>query len=117
MEEDTPSHSRCHPFLLRRGLSFGRTAEGIGDIHNGNSLEFITFLRKYDAILADHVERVRNAQENNIRIQVYYLSCESQNESIEICGLFAQKDIINEIKAAKYYAIGVDGTSDCSHKQ
>ena len=61
-------------FFWGRGLAFCGTAERIGNIHNGNFLGFIDFFRKFDAILADHVERVRKAQEDNIR-----LSCESQN--------------------------------------
>ena len=61
-------------FLSERGLAFRRTSERIGDIHDGISLGIFEFLSKYDPILADHVERVRNTQENNIRFQVHCLS-------------------------------------------
>lgn len=104
-------------FLSERGLAFRGSSEQIGDSHNGNFLGIVELLSKYDSVLAEHVTRVRNAQENETRLQVHYLSNKIQNEFIEICGSFVQKSIIEEIKAAKYFAIAVDGTPDCSHKE
>ena len=46
----------------------------------------------------------------------HYLSPSIQNKFIEICGSFVLKNIAEEIKAAKHFAIAVDATPDVSRK-
>ncbi|XP_033029698.1 zinc finger MYM-type protein 1-like [Lacerta agilis] len=112
-----PSRSLRKPGRAERGLPFLGSSERLGDSHNGNFLGLVELLSKYDSLLVEHVAQVRNAQENGVRLQVHYLSSRIQNEFIEICGSFVQRSIIQEVLEAKYFAIAVDATPDCSHQE
>jgi len=104
-------------FLSERGLPFFGSNERIGNPNNGNFLGLVELLSKYDAILSEHVTKVRASQEEKKRLQVHYLSNKIQNEFIDLCGSFVQKKIINEINNAKYFSIIADATPDTSHKE
>jgi hypothetical protein len=46
-----------------------------------------------------------------------YCSWETQNAIIEACGLIITEVIVREVKAAKYFTIIVDETTDCATKE
>ena len=48
------------------------------DINNGNFLELIKFVSKFDIVLHDHIEKIKNSK----RILTSYLSPQIQNELI-----------------------------------
>lgn len=104
-------------FSAERGLSFFGFSQRIGDRNNENFLGIIELLSKYDPLLLEHIKKVRKSQENQQRMQIYYLSTHIQNKFIKLCGSFVQKFIIEDIHNAKYFAIIVDATPDCSHKE
>ena len=56
-------------FLSERGLSFRGSSERIGEANNGNFLGMVELLAKYDSFLNDHISNVRNAQNNNKKMQ------------------------------------------------
>ena len=66
-------------FLSERGLAFTGSSQHIGDIHNGNLLDIVELLSKYDSVLAEHVTLVHNAQESGKRLQVHCLPNRIQN--------------------------------------
>ena len=49
------------------------------------------------------------------RLQVHYLSNESQNKFIAECSFLLKLHVLGESKSAKYYAMMVDSTPDSSH--
>ena len=104
-------------FLSERGLAFFGSSKRIEDPSNGNFLGIVELLSKYDPLLSEHVKLVRESQESGKRMQVHYLSTHIQNEFIDLCSSFVQTTILDEIRSAKYYAIIVDATPDCSHKE
>lgn len=104
-------------FLSERGLPFFGSNKHIASEHNGNFLGIIELLSKYDPILYDHVQRIRDSQHNKNRLQVHYLSRRIQNEFIELCGSFVQNKILEQIRTSKYFCIVADATPDCSHKE
>lgn len=103
-------------FLGIRSLAFRGISNRIGDVNNGNFLGLIELLSQFDPILEEHVEKVRQSQLiERSRLQVHYLSSDSQNEFIDICGNKVLSEVLNEREKAKYFSIMVDGTPDNSH--
>lgn len=103
--------------LAERSLAFLGSNKQIGDVHNGNFLGFIELLSRYDPLLQQHVEKVRNAQKQGKRLQAHYLSPDSQNEFINLCSNEVRNKILQIIKEAKYYSIIVDATPDVSNEE
>ena len=101
-------------FLGQRGLALQGDSNLIGDPSNGNFLGILELLSHYDSTLKEHIEHVRKSQAQGKRLQAYYLSNDSQNEFIELCGEKVRKSVLHERDLAKYYSIMVDATPDCS---
>lgn len=55
------------------------------------------------------------SQKRSERLQVHYLSPDSQNECITECSNLVKQHILLERQSAKYFAIIVDATPDSSH--
>ena len=56
-------------FLSERGLFFRGSSERIGEANNDNFLGMVELLAKSDSFLNDHISNVRNAQNNNKKMQ------------------------------------------------
>lgn len=104
-------------FLGERGLALRGTSEKIGDPNNGNFLGLIELLAEYDPLLREHIAKVKKAQEEGKRVQAHYLSKDSQNEFIQVCGKRVRQKVLEERKKSKYYAIIADSTPDASHTE
>ena len=102
-------------FLGERGLAFSGSSHRIGDHNNGNFLGLIELLSRWDPILQEHVQKVKEYQGKGERLQVHYLSPESQNEFISACSNLVKQHILLERRASKYFAVIVDATPDSSH--
>ena len=102
-------------FLGQRGLAFRGSSQRIGDSNNGNFLGLIELLSHWDPLLKEHVLRVKESQRKGERLQVHYLSAESQNEFISECSEIVKQRILRERQTAKYFAVIVDATPDSSH--
>lgn len=85
-------------FLSERGLAFRGTNKKIGDPSNGNFLGILELLANYDAILNEHLNKVRSFQEKSERMQVHYLSHDIQNEFICLCVAQVTRKILGEKK-------------------
>ena len=110
-------------FLGERGLAFRGSSNKLGDPDNGNFLGILELLANYDPVLKQHLDNVREAQhvrelqKSKGRLQVSYLSVETQNEFIILCGQLVKDKILQELKESKYFAIIVDSTPDTSHTE
>ena len=102
-------------FLAERGLAFRGSSCLVGDPSNGNFLGLLELLGRYDPLLAEHLAKVKDSQKEKRRMQVHYLSSQSQNEFIECCASKVTDVILNERAESKYYSIIVDATPDSSH--
>nr|XP_022902185.1 zinc finger MYM-type protein 1-like [Onthophagus taurus] len=100
-------------FLSANNLSFRESHEVIGVPNNGNFLSLIELLSKYDPVLMDHVNRIKNSKK---RI-VHHLTHRSQDEIIAALGNEVLNKIKNDIKAATYFSIQMDCTPDISHTE
>ena len=59
--------------------------------------------------------KVEESQKKGERLQVHYLSNESQNEFIAECSDLVKQHVFGERKSAKCYVIVEDSASDSSH--
>ena len=102
-------------FLGERGLAFRGDSQRIGDSNNGNFLGILELLSRYDPILEKHLHRVQEAQQSGHRLQVHYLSGDTQNEFIAVCAKQIRSVILQQREEAKYYSVIVDATPDAAH--
>ena len=104
-------------FLSKRGPAFRGTSHLFGNSQNGNFLSLIKLLSKYDALMFEHLERVRKSQICGRRLQAHYLSHDSQNDFINACDEQVKKKVFSDVLASKYFALIADATPDSSHKE
>ena len=69
----------------------------------------------YHPVIEEHIEKVHDSQKREKRLQVYYLSSDSQNEFIDLCANEVRQRVLQKVAYAKYYAIMVDATPDVAH--
>ncbi|XP_065650616.1 zinc finger MYM-type protein 1-like [Hydra vulgaris] len=98
-------------FLAERGLAFRGDNQLHNSPNNGNYLGCIDLLAEFDPFLREHIQRYGNPGKGNVS----YLSANICDEFIDILGGKVLKQIISEIKDAKYYGISIDSTPDISH--
>ena len=102
-------------FLGERGLAFRGSSQRIGNSNNGNFLGLIELLSHWHPILKEHLLKVEGLQKKGKKLQVHYLSNESQNEFIAECFDLVKQHNLGERQSVKYYAIIIDFIPDLSH--
>jgi hypothetical protein len=96
-------------FLAQNNLAFLGSHHNINEPNCGNFLSVIKLLSKYYPPLADHVDKLSKNSAS-------YLSPQSQNEFISLCGSHVRKYVLSAIQERKYYSILFDSTPDTSHR-
>ena len=97
-------------FLGERGLAFRKKSQLVGDPKNGNFLGVLELIGRYDPVIGNPLAKVKESQTTQERLQVHYLSANSQNEFIQCCAQKVLDAILHEVESAKYYSIIVDTT-------
>jgi len=75
----------------------------------------LTLHHNHDPLLLKHIEKVRQKKKGNNL--THYLSPDTQNEFIEICGKRVLNTILKEREDAIYYSVICDSTPDISHTE
>ena len=103
-------------FLAKQNLAFrGHREHGGRDdtsCNKGNFLELVQLLSKYDPVLREHFTKVSIGKQKSIS----YMSPKIQNEFINLLGDRVRKQIIQQVKEAKYFCVIFDSTPDISHR-
>lgn len=98
-------------FLAKQGIPFRghREYAGLGApaTNEGNFLELLKLIAKYDSILDSHLNEKADST-----MTYKYISPESQNELISSLGAETLNMIVKEIKDAVFYSVIVDSTID-----
>lgn len=101
--------------LASRNLAFRGKTSNLDDVHNGNFLGTLELLSHYDPLLHEHLEKLQKKKKGS-RL-THYLSGETQNEFIELCGNRVLNTILAEREDAIYYSVICDSTPDISHSE
>ena len=99
-------------YLAERSLAFRGTSNTLFTPHNGNFLGLVELVRKFDPVLDTHLRKIKTNEINN-----HYLGKDTQNELLDIMATATLNEILKRVKAAKYYAIILDCTTDISHQE
>ena len=95
-------------FLCKQNLPLRGHREDSNSRNQGNFLETLKLLAKYDAVIKEHLSVIQLSSKG----MTTYLSPTIQNELIEVLGKKVKHLILEEIKAAKYFSILLDSTPD-----
>lgn len=98
-------------FIAQRGLSFFGENESFGSNQNGNFLGILELLATYDPFLAEHIQSRGNKGQGRVN----YLSSSTVDELLHIMSNQVMKQIVAEVKKARYFGIIVDSTPDLTH--
>ena len=98
-------------FLCKQNLPLRGHRENSNSRNQGNFLETLKLLAKYNAVIKEHLSVIQLSRKS----MTTYLSPAIQNELIELLGEKIKYLILEEIKAAKYISILLDSTPDVSH--
>jgi hypothetical protein len=97
--------------LSSRGLAFRGHDAQFGSVHNGNFLMAIELIAAFDPFLQQHVKEKGNKGSG----KTSYLSQATYEELIQLMSNKMVKEIVQQVKKAKYYSIILDSTPDISH--
>lgn len=101
--------------MASRNLPFRGETAVLDKPDNGHFLGLIELLSKYDNILHEHLQKIREQRERGKRLQAHYRSPESQNEFIELCSTRVLNTILKERQDSAYFSIICDATPDVSN--
>ena len=102
----------CLKSLFSRGLALRGDLEDIGDFSNGNFLEALEFLAKFDPFLAKHLESRGNQGRGNAS----YISSTSYEEIVFLIAKNVLDSISSEIASAKYFSLIVYSQLDIAER-
>uniref|UniRef100_H2ZYG6 TTF-type domain-containing protein n=1 Tax=Latimeria chalumnae TaxID=7897 RepID=H2ZYG6_LATCH len=95
-------------FLAQQGLAFrGHREYSCGSQNEGNYLQLLKLLAKYDALLAQHIKTSKRNET--------YLSHHIQNDFIHALATEVLSAINHEVQEAKFFSVIVDSTIDIGH--
>ena len=117
-------------FLAKQGLALRGHREDMESANKGNFIATAEFLSRYDEAMASHLsnvkqERMKRKEDGKSKGKktkrgrgniITFMSAESQNKIIDIVGNDVMERVLKEIKAAVYFSIAMDCTTDISHK-
>ncbi|XP_065667807.1 zinc finger MYM-type protein 1-like [Hydra vulgaris] len=96
-------------FLGEQYLAFRGNSDVLHEKSNGNFLKLVELPAQFDAVMADHVHRIKNKE-----INTHCLGKNIQNELIQIIAKRIREEILSKFKMVKYFSIIADCTQDVS---
>ena len=99
-------------FLARQNVAIRGHDESSTSSNRGNFLELLDLMASLNPHIKTHLEKARQHSRN-----ATYLSYEIQNELLDISAGLVRETIVNEVKEAGFFSIGLDETSDASRRE
>jgi len=97
-------------FLSKQNLFFRDRREDFDSQNQGNFLETVKLIAKYNLVMNDHLSHMQVSKKR----MSTYLSPTIQNQLIELLGKKVKNLILKKIKEAAYFSILLDSTPDVS---
>nr|CAI5826314.1 unnamed protein product [Callosobruchus analis] len=97
-------------FCTENNLPLRGFHERIGESGSGVFLSAVDMIAKFDPELRAHIESLHKGN-------VSYFTPYIQNELVDILASEVKKQILDDVRAAKYFSILFDCTPDVSHKE
>ena len=101
-------------FLAEKNLAFRGTNKNVCNesVHNGNLLGLVELIGKFNPVLDTHLRKIKTHEIHN-----HYFGKDPQNKLLDIMATATLNELLKRVKAAKYYVIILDYTSDISHQE
>ena len=103
-------------FLATHNLALRGSSSKVFESSNGNFLGLLELLAKYDPLLNNHLNDVKEAQRKGKQL-VNYLSGKIQNELLSLCADKVRGTILKRRKDSKYFGLICDATPDKSRTE
>ncbi|GFQ92730.1 zinc finger MYM-type protein 1 [Trichonephila clavata] len=97
--------------MSTRGLPFRSDDQELVSTTNGLFLGCLGLITEFDSFLFQHMTKYGNKGKGSTS----YLSSDICSEFIDVIGKRALKEILKEIKLARYFSLIIDSTPDASH--
>lgn len=99
-------------YLARQNNAFRGHNEHWSSSNQGNFVELVKLLAKYNPLLSAHLSKIQNAKNKN---RLTFLSNVSQNNMLSVMGEMVREEILKRVKKAGVFSIIIDTTSDVSN--
>nr|XP_027198316.1 zinc finger MYM-type protein 1-like [Dermatophagoides pteronyssinus] len=100
-------------FLGRQCLAIRGSTQAIYSEENGNFLKLVETVAKFDNVMNEHLRRIQFSGKSFPS----YLGDKIQNEIIHLVSNAVKNRILEMVEKSKYFAVVLDTTPDCSHKE
>ncbi|KAL4100656.1 hypothetical protein QTP88_020691 [Uroleucon formosanum] len=98
-------------YLARQNNAFRGHDEHWSSSNQGNFLELVKLLGKYNPLLSVHLSKIQSVQKNRLT----FLSNVSQNNMLSVMGEMVREEILKRVKQAGVFSIIIDTTTDVSN--
>lgn len=98
-------------YLARQNNAFRGHDEHWSSSNQGNFLELVKLLGKYNPLLSAHLSKIQSVQKNRLT----FLSNVSQNNMLSVMGEMVREEILKRVKQAGVFSIIIDTTTDVSN--
>lgn len=99
-------------YLARQNIAFRGHDESWSSNNQGNFIELIKLISKYNPILSSHLSKIQNSKKKN---RLTFLSNISQNNMLCVLGEMVRENILLKIKKSRVFSFIIDTTTDVSN--
>ncbi|KAL4123372.1 hypothetical protein QTP88_015568 [Uroleucon formosanum] len=100
-------------YLARQNIAFRGHDESWTSNNQGNFIELIKFISKYNPTLSTHLTKIQNSKKKKNRLT--FLSNLSQNNMLHVLGEMVRENILFRIKKSGVFSFIIDTTTDVSN--
>ena len=107
----------CILFLGKLILAFRGSDNTLLGENKGNFLSLLKLISKYDPVILNHLQEIKNASLDGKKQGTSYLSGSSQNQLIVLCEDQIREEILNGRTKSRYFGMICDATPEKSRTE